>query len=60
MTPYEYIKNYVNVKISPSSIHGVGVFAMRDIEVGEDIFVNWEEESATVMAFDQLVKRRFS
>lgn len=45
MTPYEYIKNYVNVKISPSSIHGVGIFAMRDIEVGEDIFVNWEEES---------------
>ena len=45
MTPYEYIKKYVNVKLASSSMHGVGVFAMRDIEVGEDLFVNWEGES---------------
>jgi hypothetical protein len=41
MTPYEYIKKCVNVKLSPSSMHGVGVFAMRDIEVDEEIFINW-------------------
>jgi hypothetical protein len=45
MSPYDYLKNNVNVKLSPSKIHGVGIFAIRDIEVGEKIFVNWEGES---------------
>ena len=45
MKAYEYIKNYVNVKISPSTIQGVGVFALRDIEKGEDLFVNWTGET---------------
>jgi SET domain-containing protein len=47
MTPYEYIKKCVNVKLSPSSMHGVGVFAMRDIEVDEEIFINWYGETGT-------------
>ena len=45
MTPFEYIKKYVNVKIAPSKIHGVGVFALRNIEIGETLFVEWMEES---------------
>jgi hypothetical protein len=45
MKAYEYVKNYVNVKISPSTIQGVGVFALRDIEKGEDLFVNWTGET---------------
>jgi hypothetical protein len=45
MTAYEYVKNHVNVKISPSTIQGVGVFALRDIEKGEDLFVNWTGET---------------
>lgn len=45
MTPYEYVKNHVNVKISPSTIQGVGVFALRDIEKGEELFVNWTGET---------------
>jgi hypothetical protein len=45
MTPYEYINNCVNVKLSPSSIHGVGIFAMKDIEVGDDLFINWMGDS---------------
>ena len=36
MTPYEYVKNHVNVKLSPSKIHGVGIFAIRDIEENEE------------------------
>lgn len=45
MSVYDYIKNNVNVKISPSKISGVGVFALRDIEIGEDLFVEWKGES---------------
>jgi hypothetical protein len=47
VSPYEYILNHVNVKLAPSKIHGVGVFAIRDIEENEDLFVNWNEESGT-------------
>lgn len=45
MTPYEYIKNHVNIKLSPSNIHGVGVFALRDIKQGEPLFVKWDGKS---------------
>ena len=45
MKPFEYIKNFVNVKLSPSKIHGIGVFAMKDINIGESIFVEWEGKS---------------
>jgi hypothetical protein len=45
MTPYEYVKKCVNVKIAPSKVNGVGVFALRDIEIGEEVFTNWEGES---------------
>lgn len=45
MNPYTYIKNYVNVKLAPSKIHGVGIFAMKNIEIGETLFVEWPYES---------------
>jgi hypothetical protein len=45
MTPYEYIKNHVNVKLSPSKVHGVGVFSLRDIEPDEELFVKWKGDS---------------
>ena len=37
MTVFEYIKNHVNVKLAPSNISGVGVFALRDIKKGEEL-----------------------
>lgn len=45
MTVYEYIKNHVNVKLSPSIVQGVGVFALRDIGEGESLFVKWGGDS---------------
>lgn len=45
MTAYEYIKKYVNVKIQPSLINGVGVFALRNIEKNEELFKEWDGES---------------
>ena len=45
MTAYEYIKNYVNTKLQPSPINGVGVFALRDIQKGEEVFKLWDGKS---------------
>lgn len=45
MTAFDYIKNYVNIKLETSKIHGVGVFALRDINTNEELFKLWENES---------------
>lgn len=45
MLSIDYIKKYVNVKLQPSNINGVGVFALKDINDGEEIFVPWKEKT---------------
>ena len=35
----------VKTKLSVSPLHGVGVFAIRDINVGESVFPIWEGDS---------------
>lgn len=45
ITPLEYIQNHINVKIAPSKIHGVGIFALRDIQIGESLFIEWPNQS---------------
>ena len=41
---YHLSKN-IKTKLSVSSIHGIGVFAIRDINKGEQLFTPWEFES---------------
>lgn len=41
MDAYSYIKNHVFVKLKPSRVQGVGVFAIRDIPKGTYIFEKW-------------------
>lgn len=41
MTPFSYIQNCVNVKLAPSTVSGVGVFALRNITKGETLFQPW-------------------
>lgn len=41
----EHLKYNLKTEIKPSSIHGVGTFAIRDIEVGEQVFPEWKYES---------------
>ena len=41
---YHLSKN-IKTKMGVSSIDGVGVFAIRDINVGEDVFPIWEGDS---------------
>lgn len=55
MSPYEYIKNHINVILQPSVIDGVGVFALRDIQKDEELFKLWEGESGEyTLTDDQL------
>ncbi len=52
MTAYEYIKNHINTKLQPSVINGVGVFALRNIQKGEELFKLWEGESGEYVLTD--------
>lgn len=53
MTAFEYIRDYVNTRLEPSIIHGVGVFALRDIQQDEELFKPWEGESGEFTLSDQ-------
>jgi hypothetical protein len=41
MNAYHYISNYITTDIAPSELHGIGTFALRDLEVGESLFKPW-------------------
>ena len=45
MEVIEYLKNHIRTDLKPSPIHGIGTFALRDIEIGEPIFYLWPNES---------------
>lgn len=45
MNVFNYIKNHVFVKLKPSKIDGVGVFAIRDIPKDTYLFEKWNGES---------------
>ena len=51
-----HLSNNVKTKISPSSIHGIGVFAIRDIKCGENLFPNWEYETGIYVIPNELVE----
>lgn len=41
ITPYDFLKNGVMTRIRPSKVHGIGVFAIRNIKKGEIVFPCW-------------------
>lgn len=40
-----HLKNNIKTKLGVSPIHGVGVFAIRNIEIGEQVFPEWDKET---------------
>jgi len=42
---FSYILNHVFVKLKPSKVQGVGVFALRDIPENVEVFKKWEGET---------------
>lgn len=55
MSPFEYVKNKVLVKVKPSSYNGVGVFALKDIPSNTPMFEPWEGETGTYELTEQEV-----
>lgn len=45
MNAYEYVSTKVFVKLKPSRVHGVGVFAIRDIPANTNPFEIWTGET---------------
>lgn len=60
MDVIEYLTNHIKTDIGPSPIHGVGTFALRDIEEGEPIFTLWRGDTRIYtidkQEFDKLPK----
>ena len=42
MDEFSYISNHVLVKVKQSRIHGIGLFAIKDIPEGIEMFKPWE------------------
>jgi hypothetical protein len=58
MEVLDYLQNCIKTDIAPSPIHGIGTFALRDMEVGEPVFVGWTGDTRvytlTFEEFDSL------
>lgn len=56
MNEFSYILNHVFVKIKPSKVQGVGVFALRNIPKGTELFKRWEGETGVYSIPEQDLK----
>lgn len=58
MEVLDYLQNCIKTDIAPSPIHGIGTFALRDMEVGEPVFIRWTGDTRvhtlTFEEFDSL------
>ena len=45
MSVLEYLNNKVTAILKPSSLGGIGFFAVKDIKIGESVFEPWWGES---------------
>jgi len=45
MDVLDYLKTHIKTNIAPSPIHGIGTFALRDMEPGELVFRAWLGDS---------------
>lgn len=54
MKPFTYLNEHLKTDIASSTIHGIGTFALRDLSVGEDVFIRWNgETNAYVISEDE-------
>jgi hypothetical protein len=51
-----HLKCNVKTKLDVSKIHGIGVFAIRDIKMGEDLFPVWEFDSGIYVIPNDKIK----
>lgn len=51
-----HLKNNIKTEIAVSPIHGVGVFAIKDIKEGEQLFPIWEYETGIYLIPNETLK----
>lgn len=51
-----HLKNNIKTEIAVSPIHGVGVFAIKDIKEGEQVFPIWEYETGIYIIPNETLK----
>ena len=56
MTAFDYIKTHVFVKLKPSKISGVGVFALKDIPKNTFLFEPWDGKTGTYPIEESLLQ----
>lgn len=52
-----HLINNVKTELRPSSIHGIGVFAIKDIKVGENVFPQWNKETGIYVIPNGLIHK---
>jgi hypothetical protein len=52
----DHLKNNIKTEVGVSPIHGVGVFSIRDIKKGEQVFPNWEGETGIYIIPNERLK----
>ena len=57
MNVLEYISNSIKSCAKPSKIHGIGLFALTDIEKGEEVFPKWEGKTGWYSVKLKLAKK---
>ena len=53
MKQFTYLNEHLKTDIAPSTTHGIGTFALRDLKVGEDVFIRWEGETNSYVVSDE-------
>jgi hypothetical protein len=51
-----HLKNNIKTKLGVSLIHGVGVFAIRDIDTAEQVFPEWNKETGIYIIPNERMK----
>ena len=54
---FNHLVNNIKTDIRPSNIEGVGVFAIRDIKEGEQLFTKWEGETGIYIIPNELLSQ---
>ena len=54
---FDHLISNIKTKLAPSSIHGIGVFAIRDIKKGEQVFSVWDGETGVYLIPNEKLKQ---
>ena len=57
MNVLQYISNSIKSCAKPSKIHGIGLFALTDIEKGDEVFPKWEGKTGWYSVKLKLAKK---